>query len=190
MADEQNGISEWKCIPEWKFRVEVNSRVEYLRGTKWPLWASVWSHALAIAPYATPSLNFLHAGIWMRQQDLRKFSFLRKLEYLQHLRMRTKNHTRLLISIHTPTLVRKVRGQLKFFKVPLVAKVLLYQHTVSSRSCPLLAIVVLLGSRLLIVLIEVISFWSKLYRFGRSVYAALVLTRKACIKLFSRKFVS
>ncbi len=27
----QNGSSEWKCIPE----------VEYLRGTKWPLWASV-----------------------------------------------------------------------------------------------------------------------------------------------------
>ncbi len=23
--DEQSGISEWKCIPEWKFRVEVNS---------------------------------------------------------------------------------------------------------------------------------------------------------------------
>ncbi len=56
--------------------------------------------------------------------------------------MRTKNHTRLLIAIHTPTLVlisRKVRGQLKNFKVPLVAMVLLYQHTVSSRSCPLLA---------------------------------------------------
>ncbi len=30
-----------KCIPEWKFRMEVHSRVEYLRGTKWPLWASV-----------------------------------------------------------------------------------------------------------------------------------------------------
>ncbi len=39
----QNGISEWKCIPEWKFRREVHSRVEYLRGTKWPLWASVKS---------------------------------------------------------------------------------------------------------------------------------------------------
>ncbi len=51
MADEQNGSafqnrsSEWKCIPEWKFRVEVHSRVEYLRGTKWPLWASVEMHA-------------------------------------------------------------------------------------------------------------------------------------------------
>ncbi len=26
---------------EWNFRMEVHSRVEYLRGTKWPLWASV-----------------------------------------------------------------------------------------------------------------------------------------------------
>ncbi len=37
----QSGISEWKCIPEWNFRMEVHSRVEYLRGTKWPLRASV-----------------------------------------------------------------------------------------------------------------------------------------------------
>ena len=30
--------AEWnfRMVPEWKFRVEVNSRVEYLRGTKWP----------------------------------------------------------------------------------------------------------------------------------------------------------
>ncbi len=27
----QNGSSEWKCTPEWNI----------LRGTKWPLWASV-----------------------------------------------------------------------------------------------------------------------------------------------------
>ncbi len=56
--------------------------------------------------------------------------------------MRTIIDDRLLIAIHTPILVlisQKVRGQLKKFKVPLVAKVLLYQHTVSSRSCPLLA---------------------------------------------------
>ncbi len=49
--------------------------------------------------------------------------------------MRTKNHTRLLIAIHTPRLVlvsRKVRGQLKNFKLPLVAKVLLYQYQVVS----------------------------------------------------------
>ncbi len=48
----QSGISEWKCIPEWNIYVELNvpyglpynyvhSRVEYLGGTKWPLWASV-----------------------------------------------------------------------------------------------------------------------------------------------------
>ncbi len=41
--DQQNGISEWKCIPEWKFRMEVHSKVEYLRvELNGPgLWASV-----------------------------------------------------------------------------------------------------------------------------------------------------
>ncbi len=38
--------------------------------------------------------------------------------------------------LQTCLISRKVRGQ---FKVPLVTKVLIDQHTVSSRSCPLLA---------------------------------------------------
>ncbi len=57
----QSRISEWKCILEWNFRMEVHSRmefqnrsafqngisewmhsrVEYLRGTKWPLYIDI-----------------------------------------------------------------------------------------------------------------------------------------------------
>ncbi len=31
-------ISEWKCIPEWKFRMEVHSRMEIQNGKCIPEW--------------------------------------------------------------------------------------------------------------------------------------------------------